>query len=200
VQFERRTEASASARLLRPDTDESFEQRRKIASGEGGGKAAGQGECSITSHAPDTERGGARVPGVLGCEASATAPRRYSSATRAVCANERTYGSVRGVPGNRYPYRDRPQPKAHTLRNDVCATRACRLTATCARLEARMESLFLSCRALSSPTICRFIPALLCPRFFPVFLFPKQERWQGAGSRQPQVFIADARHALVKGG
>jgi len=32
--------------------------------------------------------------------------RRYSSAIRAVCANERTYGSVRGVPGNRHPYRD----------------------------------------------------------------------------------------------
>ena len=29
-----------------------------------------------------------------------------------------------------------------------------------ARLEARMDSLFLSCRALSSPTTCRFIPAL----------------------------------------
>jgi hypothetical protein len=34
VQFERRTEASASARLLRPDTDESFEQRRSIVGGE----------------------------------------------------------------------------------------------------------------------------------------------------------------------
>src|SRR5712692_1564275 len=29
-----------------------------------------------------------------------------------------------------------------------------------ARLEARMDSLLLSCRALSSPTTCRFIPAL----------------------------------------
>jgi hypothetical protein len=34
VQFERRTEASASVRLLRSDTDESFEQRRNIVGGE----------------------------------------------------------------------------------------------------------------------------------------------------------------------
>ena len=33
------------------------------------------------------------------------------------------------------------------------------LTITNAKLEARMVSLFLSCRAFSSPTICRFIPA-----------------------------------------
>src|SRR6516162_5336505 len=35
--------------------------------------------------------------------------RRQSSKIRAVCANERMYGSVRGVPGNWYPYRDRRQ-------------------------------------------------------------------------------------------
>jgi len=34
---------------------------------------------------------------------------RQSSTIRAVCANERLYGSVRGVPGNWYPYRDRRQ-------------------------------------------------------------------------------------------
>jgi len=33
--------------------------------------------------------------------------RRHASELRAVCANQRPYGSVRGVPGNRYPYRDR---------------------------------------------------------------------------------------------
>ena len=33
--------------------------------------------------------------------------RRKPSEIRAVCANERPYGSERGVPGNRYPYRDR---------------------------------------------------------------------------------------------
>ncbi|MGA2611422.1 MAG: hypothetical protein ABSH01_28580, partial [Terriglobia bacterium] len=31
----------------------------------------------------------------------------HASELRAVCANQRPYGSVRGVPGNRYPYRDR---------------------------------------------------------------------------------------------
>jgi len=31
---------------------------------------------------------------------------RQSSAIRTVCANERPHGSVRGVPGNRHPYRD----------------------------------------------------------------------------------------------
>jgi hypothetical protein len=49
------------------------------------------------------------------------------------------------------------------------------LTAPKARLGARMESLLLSCRALSSPTICRFIPALAVP------LFP--ERFGGSSRR-----------------
>src|ERR1035437_7832013 len=35
------------------------------------------------------------------------AVRRHTSEIRAVCANARTYGSVRGVLGNQYPYRDR---------------------------------------------------------------------------------------------
>ena len=39
----------------------------------------------------------------------------------------------------------------------------CCLTAARARLEVRMESLLLSCRALSSPTTCRFIPAHSAP-------------------------------------
>src|ERR1700761_1026809 len=34
-----------------------------------------------------------------------------------------------------------------------------RLAAYCVRLKVRIESLLLSCRALSSPTTCRFIPA-----------------------------------------
>src|SRR5215469_216681 len=34
------------------------------------------------------------------------------------------------------------------------------LAMTPARLEVRMDSLLLSCRALASPTTCRFIPAL----------------------------------------
>ena len=33
--------------------------------------------------------------------------RRQISEIGAVCANERSYGSVRGVPGDWYPYRDR---------------------------------------------------------------------------------------------
>src|ERR1035438_5087340 len=37
-----------------------------------------------------------------------------------------------------------------------------------ARLEARMESLLLSCKALSSSTTCRFIPAHGCPGPSPV--------------------------------
>jgi hypothetical protein len=32
--------------------------------------------------------------------------RRHTSELRAVCANQRPYGSVRGVPGDRHPYRD----------------------------------------------------------------------------------------------
>src|SRR5208283_517671 len=52
----------------------------------------------------------------------------------------------------------------------LCLRFACRLTTTGARLEARMESLLPSCRALASPTICRFIPAL--PDTFSLHLFP----------------------------
>ena len=51
----------------------------------------------------------------------------------------RSYGSVRGAVSDGRPYRDPVLPNA--------------------KLEARMVSLFLSCRALSSPTLCRFIPA-----------------------------------------
>ena len=39
------------------------------------------------------------------------------------------------------------------------------LTGSQARLEAGMESLLLLRRALASPTMCRFIPALSVPRF-----------------------------------
>lgn len=44
MQFERRTEASAQARLLRPDTGETAEQRRGQAGGGDGGKGRSQGE------------------------------------------------------------------------------------------------------------------------------------------------------------
>ena len=51
-----------------------------------------------------TQRGRTRVPGVGRCAAGSWPP---TSEGGAVCANERSYGSVRGVPGDRYPYRDR---------------------------------------------------------------------------------------------
>ena len=49
----------------------------------------------------------------------------------------------------------------------LCLRFSRHLAMTAARLEARMDSLLLSCRALSSPTTCRFIPALYrVPRIF----------------------------------
>src|ERR1039458_8934044 len=51
-----------------------------------------------------TQRGRTRVPGVGRCAAGSWPP---TSEGGAVCANERWYGSVRGAPGDRYPYRDR---------------------------------------------------------------------------------------------
>src|ERR1035437_8987719 len=51
-----------------------------------------------------TQRGRTRVPRVGRCAAGSWPP---TSEGGAVCANERSYGSVRGVPGDRYPYRDR---------------------------------------------------------------------------------------------
>src|SRR6266498_530479 len=47
----------------------------------------------------------------------------------------------------------------------LCLRFACRLATASARLEVKMESLLLSCRALSSPTTCRFIPAHPVPEF-----------------------------------
>jgi len=41
----------------RRSTDETFEQGHQTVCGECGGKAAGQGEHPLASHAPDTERG-----------------------------------------------------------------------------------------------------------------------------------------------
>jgi len=67
VQFGRRTEASATARLLRPDTEESFEPRRNDVGGDWGGKAADQGETFPLRHAPDTERDWACPTSGRGC-------------------------------------------------------------------------------------------------------------------------------------
>src|SRR6202165_1712453 len=56
---------------------------------------------------PNTTAGGALGPSTA-CAPSLSqcALRRSLSKIRTVCANERPYGSVRGVPGDRYPYRD----------------------------------------------------------------------------------------------
>jgi hypothetical protein len=57
-------------------------------------------------HAPDTERD-SRVTGAGGCaESEFLIACRQSSEIRAVCANERSYGSVRGAISNDRPYRD----------------------------------------------------------------------------------------------
>jgi hypothetical protein len=50
-----------------------------------------------------TQSGRTRVPGVGRCAAGSLPP---TSEGGAVCANERPYGSVRGVSGDWYPYRD----------------------------------------------------------------------------------------------
>jgi hypothetical protein len=50
-----------------------------------------------------TQSGRMRVPQVGRCAAGSLPP---ASEGGAVCANERPYGSARGVPGDRYPYRD----------------------------------------------------------------------------------------------
>jgi hypothetical protein len=114
-----RHEGQAAGRRLRPygprerlrgvgrrhSTDETFEQGRKHVGGEGGGKAADRGEHHPASHVPDSERC-TRVPGARRCAACLPVVPPLSE-IRAVCANERTYGSVRGAAGDRCPYRDR---------------------------------------------------------------------------------------------
>src|SRR3981081_3765841 len=48
--------------------------------------------------------------GLAGCGKRALIACRQSSEIRAVCANERSYGSVRGAISNDRPYRDRFKP------------------------------------------------------------------------------------------
>jgi len=71
---------------------------------------------AATQPTPSPQRGPdaqARCPLVARAARSASlarsAVRRPACELRAVCANERPYGSVRGVLGNRYPYRDNMQ-------------------------------------------------------------------------------------------
>ena len=81
----------------RHSTDEPFEPRRKIAGGEGGGKAAAQGEHPPASHAPDSVRD-LRVPGVRGCAALSAAlypseePYALTSARTDLCGGCRVPG------------------------------------------------------------------------------------------------------------
>ena len=65
MQFERRTEASAQARLLRPDTCEAPNKVEQSTAEVGGGKRADQGEHFANHYALDTGRG-RRVPGIAG--------------------------------------------------------------------------------------------------------------------------------------
>jgi hypothetical protein len=72
-------------------------------------------------HTFPTQSGIKRVPGVGECAAISSAVAARSK-IGAVCANERSYGSVRGVPGDWYPYRDLRIPNRalmHSLRNLV---------------------------------------------------------------------------------
>ena len=54
MQFGRRTEASARARLLRPDSDETCEQGRATGRGVGGAKDRARGERETHAHATDS--------------------------------------------------------------------------------------------------------------------------------------------------
>jgi hypothetical protein len=56
-----------------------------------------------------TQSGFLRVPRAIGCAACSVLSRQ-SSEIRAVCANERPYGSERGAIRNGRPYRDRLRP------------------------------------------------------------------------------------------
>ena len=58
MQFERRTEASATARLLRPDTCEVSEQSWATSGGGDGGKRSDQREPATARRVPDTEPDG----------------------------------------------------------------------------------------------------------------------------------------------
>jgi hypothetical protein len=90
VQFERRTEASASARLLRLDIDEPDEQRRVIFGGAWGEKGAGQGEHRSIQHSPDTVRG-TSVPDIERCASRSIARQIHRGGSR--MRESRSYGS-----------------------------------------------------------------------------------------------------------
>ena len=114
---------------------------------------------------------------------------RDSSAARQCCLPADRKGSA---PGSTFFAAQYP---AHRC---LCLRFACRLATTGARLEVRMESLLLSCRDLSSPTTCRFIPAHSVPGFCPRFL-PGEEHlpprlWQFLASK----WRADSRQFVSR--
>ncbi len=98
----------------RHSTHEPFEQGQKNVGGEGGGKAADQGEHPSAPHAPDTVRE-KRAPGVDGCAVNRAAFRRHLSAIRAVCANQRPHGSERGQRATAVPTATRKSNRAKLL-------------------------------------------------------------------------------------
>ncbi len=89
-------------------TEEAAEQRgSKRLGGGSGGKAADQGEHAADGQIPDTEPGKSvdRPAACARSRASASSPcTRGRSRMRENC----TYGSARGAPGNRWPYREQP--------------------------------------------------------------------------------------------
>src|SRR6266699_2266404 len=82
----------ASALMARHSNDEAVERRQGRAEGDRGGKAADGGEHGTVHPVPDAESG----------------ERAKRTGTRASSSNreQRQHGSVRGVLGNRHPYRD----------------------------------------------------------------------------------------------
>src|SRR5207244_5921310 len=87
----------------------------------------------------------------------------------------------------------------HPAHRCPCLRFNCHLAAAAARLRVRMDSLLLSCRALSSPTTCRFIPAHprygFEPRFTglrPLFLFAELEVKPGGWSARLPVVSGPA--------
>jgi len=87
----------------RNSTDEAAEHREGQASAEAVEGRAWPKENIARPDTFPTQSGRTRVPGVGRCAAGSLPPTPEGGA---VCANGRPYGSMRGVPGDRHPYRD----------------------------------------------------------------------------------------------
>src|ERR1035437_1973263 len=101
-------------RRLRPDTDESFEQRRKAR------RRRARRECCASRrtlfHLARSRLGaGVYVSHGWASVRTSSTLGRYSSAIRAACANERPSGSVRGAISDGRPYRDSSTSNPLTL-------------------------------------------------------------------------------------